>query len=49
MGVLGEYIGRISRDVQGRPRYIVHEVVGGGWSGRGEGSTPPRLAHSSRV
>ena len=28
MGLLGEYIGRISRDVQGRPRYVVHEVVG---------------------
>lgn len=28
MGLLGEYIGRISRDVQRRPRYIVHEVVG---------------------
>jgi hypothetical protein len=28
MGLLGEYIGRISRDVQGRPRFIVHKVVG---------------------
>lgn len=32
MGLLGEYIGRISRDVQGRPRYVVREVVGTGWS-----------------
>jgi undecaprenyl-phosphate 4-deoxy-4-formamido-L-arabinose transferase len=32
MGLLGEYIGRISRDVQGRPRYVVREVVGSGWS-----------------
>jgi len=31
MGLLGEYIGRISRDVQGRPRFIVREVVGKGW------------------
>jgi undecaprenyl-phosphate 4-deoxy-4-formamido-L-arabinose transferase len=30
MGLLGEYIGRISRDVRGRPRYIVKEVVGAG-------------------
>jgi undecaprenyl-phosphate 4-deoxy-4-formamido-L-arabinose transferase len=28
MGLLGEYIGRISRDVQGRPRFIVKKVVG---------------------
>jgi undecaprenyl-phosphate 4-deoxy-4-formamido-L-arabinose transferase len=28
MGLLGEYIGRISRDVQGRPRYLVRRVVG---------------------
>jgi undecaprenyl-phosphate 4-deoxy-4-formamido-L-arabinose transferase len=49
MGVLGEYIGRISRDVQGRPRYIVREVVGSGWSGRDQDSERPRLAVSSRV
>jgi undecaprenyl-phosphate 4-deoxy-4-formamido-L-arabinose transferase len=30
MGLLGEYIGRISRDVQGRPRYLVRRIVGGG-------------------
>jgi undecaprenyl-phosphate 4-deoxy-4-formamido-L-arabinose transferase len=29
MGLLGEYIGRISRDVQARPRYLVRAVVGG--------------------
>lgn len=29
MGLLGEYIGRISRDVQGRPRYLVRETIGG--------------------
>jgi undecaprenyl-phosphate 4-deoxy-4-formamido-L-arabinose transferase len=28
MGLLGEYIGRISRDVQARPRYLVRNVVG---------------------
>jgi len=32
MGLLGEYIGRISRDVQRRPRYLVHEVVGTGYT-----------------
>ncbi|HZF30492.1 MAG TPA: glycosyltransferase [Gammaproteobacteria bacterium] len=37
MGLLGEYVGRISRDVQARPRFIVHEVVGSGWS---KGSEP---------
>lgn len=30
MGLLGEYIGRISRDVQGRPRYIISETLGAG-------------------
>jgi len=28
MGLLGEYIGRISRDVQRRPRYLVKETLG---------------------
>lgn len=28
LGLLGEYLGRISRDVQARPRFIVREVVG---------------------
>ena len=28
MGLLGEYIGRIYRDVRARPRYFVHKVVG---------------------
>ncbi|HEX5049162.1 MAG TPA: glycosyltransferase [Gammaproteobacteria bacterium] len=36
MGLLGEYVGRISRDVQARPRFIVREVVGSGWSASGE-------------
>jgi undecaprenyl-phosphate 4-deoxy-4-formamido-L-arabinose transferase len=40
MGLLGEYIGRISRDVQGRPRYIVREVVGTGWSAYREADEP---------
>ena len=29
MGLLGEYIGRISRDVQRRPRYLVSETLDG--------------------
>jgi len=29
MGLLGEYIGRIYHDVRARPRYFVHQVVGG--------------------
>jgi undecaprenyl-phosphate 4-deoxy-4-formamido-L-arabinose transferase len=58
MGVLGEYIGRISRDVQGRPRYIVRDVIGSGWSGKGgdpkaaaRGENPElrRLAGSPRI
>jgi undecaprenyl-phosphate 4-deoxy-4-formamido-L-arabinose transferase len=28
MGLMGEYIGRIYRDVRARPRYLVHEVKG---------------------
>jgi undecaprenyl-phosphate 4-deoxy-4-formamido-L-arabinose transferase len=43
MGLLGEYIGRISRDVQARPRFIVREVVGRGWSAASE-SLPARAA-----
>jgi undecaprenyl-phosphate 4-deoxy-4-formamido-L-arabinose transferase len=31
MGLLGEYVGRISRDVQARPRFLVKEVAGVGW------------------
>jgi len=30
MGLLGEYIGRIYRDVRARPRYFVQKVVGSG-------------------
>jgi undecaprenyl-phosphate 4-deoxy-4-formamido-L-arabinose transferase len=40
MGLLGEYIGRISRDVQGRPRYIVDETAGDGLPGGGSQSSP---------
>jgi undecaprenyl-phosphate 4-deoxy-4-formamido-L-arabinose transferase len=40
MGMLGEYIGRISRDVQGRPRYIVRERVGGAPARRDDVATP---------
>lgn len=29
MGLLGEYIGRIYKDVRGRPRYFVQRVIGG--------------------
>jgi undecaprenyl-phosphate 4-deoxy-4-formamido-L-arabinose transferase len=38
MGLLGEYIGRISRDVQRRPRYLVHEVIGSGYGAGAAGS-----------
>ena len=38
MGLLGEYVGRISRDVQARPRFIIRDVVGTGWSARSESS-----------
>ncbi len=30
LGLLGEYLGRVSRELQGRPRYLVREVVGTG-------------------
>ncbi len=29
MGLLGEYIGRIYHDVRARPRYFIHQVIGG--------------------
>jgi dolichol-phosphate mannosyltransferase len=29
LGILGEYIGRIYRQSQGRPLYVVREVIGG--------------------
>ncbi|HEU4618913.1 MAG TPA: glycosyltransferase [Gammaproteobacteria bacterium] len=35
MGLLGEYLGRISRDVQARPRFLVRSVVGGGLAAEG--------------
>ena len=28
LGILGEYIGRISRQVKGRPQYIIEEKAG---------------------
>jgi len=40
MGLLGEYIGRISRDVQARPRFIIREVVGTGRWVRSESAGP---------
>jgi len=49
MGLLGEYVGRISRDVQARPRFIVREVVGSGWSTSGEPRpVPARSAAGDR-
>jgi undecaprenyl-phosphate 4-deoxy-4-formamido-L-arabinose transferase len=45
MGLLGEYIGRISRDVQARPRYIVGARVGSRVDREPEASA----AESSRV
>jgi undecaprenyl-phosphate 4-deoxy-4-formamido-L-arabinose transferase len=43
MGLLGEYIGRIYTDVRGRPRFVVHEVVG-----CEEGAVSPRAASVGR-
>jgi hypothetical protein len=49
MGLLGEYVGRISRDVQARPRFIVREVIGSGWSAGAEPAPPiPRSAVGDR-
>ena len=42
MGLMGEYIGRIYRDVRGRPRYLVHEV-------KGESRLPPHESSSSGI
>jgi len=41
LGLLGEYLGRVSRDLQGRPRYIVREIVGAGQA------APPRSPGAS--
>jgi undecaprenyl-phosphate 4-deoxy-4-formamido-L-arabinose transferase len=30
LGLLGEYLGRVSRELQGRPRYLVRTIVGTG-------------------
>lgn len=35
LGILGEYIGRIYRQSQGRPLYVVREVIGAGKNTRG--------------
>jgi undecaprenyl-phosphate 4-deoxy-4-formamido-L-arabinose transferase len=43
MGVLGEYIGRISHDVRARPRFLVRQVVGGGHAA----AEAPRAAHAA--
>jgi undecaprenyl-phosphate 4-deoxy-4-formamido-L-arabinose transferase len=43
MGLLGEYLGRISRDVQARPRFIVREVVGAGLERAAGADTPAAL------
>jgi len=49
MGLLGEYVGRISRDVQARPRFIVREVIGSGWTAGAEPAPPmPRSAVGDR-
>lgn len=34
MGLLGEYIGRISRDVRARPRYVIRELIAHDKAGR---------------
>ena len=44
LGVLGEYIGRISRDVQARPRFLVRQVVGGAKAGGAREQTEVPIA-----
>ena len=39
LGLLGEYLGRVSRELQGRPRYLVRTVVGSG-----RATVPPEAA-----
>ncbi len=48
MGLLGEYIGRISRDVQARPRFLVKQVTGMGWRPRDAADPIPLLAGEGR-
>lgn len=40
MGLLGEYIGRISKDVQGRPRYLVKRVLRSADTGQAADKAP---------
>ena len=28
LGIMGEYVGRIAKEVRGRPLYVVHSTVG---------------------
>jgi undecaprenyl-phosphate 4-deoxy-4-formamido-L-arabinose transferase len=48
MGLLGEYVGRISRDVQARPRFLVKHVAGTGWRSRDAGEPIPFVAGRER-
>ena len=44
LGILGEYIGRIYRQIQGRPLYVVKEIIGAcDAPGRDGTNTAPRL------
>jgi dolichol-phosphate mannosyltransferase len=45
IGILGEYIGRIYEEVQGRPLYLVRDVVGGDAEG-GRHERTPRDDHA---
>jgi undecaprenyl-phosphate 4-deoxy-4-formamido-L-arabinose transferase len=50
LGLLGEYLGRISRDVQARPRFLVREVVGEGHgAARAVGAPRPDTAARARA
>jgi len=46
MGLLGEYIGRISRDVQRRPRYLVSETLDGRMTTSSEPHGVPRAGRA---
>jgi undecaprenyl-phosphate 4-deoxy-4-formamido-L-arabinose transferase len=44
LGLIGEYVGRISRDTEARPRFLVREVVGGQTAAVAEPPPLPALA-----
>ena len=41
IGIIGEYVGKIYKEVKRRPRYFIEKVAGIGKAGEGEPSEKP--------